>query len=194
MTFVNIARWLWDKICRTINVLDDTIFFHNFSDCGRNKTACEQKLDNFLNSFCKNITLAVTTTCPFVVPSDNNRTTKMLNVATTATPTPSHLNTLDQCRTTIMTTTVSLSCSQSQQPSAYQPACTCTSSAMSMESPPPSSSGLESSEKSAQTTCMNSAVALGALLALSVLLLAVVTIGWVCTCLITKKRQSPING
>ena len=152
---------------------------------------CEQKLDNFLNSFCKNTTLAATTTCPFVVPNDSNQTTKMLNVTTAATSTPSQLNTLDQCTTTIMTTTVSPSCSRSQQPSVHQPVCTCTSSAMPIKSPSPSISSLESTEKSAQTTCTNYAVALGALLALAVLLLAVVTTGWVCMCLNMKKRQSP---
>ena len=159
------------------------------SDCGDMDRACEETLDNFLNSFCKNITLAVTTTCPFAVYSN---ATKMLNTATTTSPSgPSQLNTLDQCRATTMTTTVSPSCSQSQQSVLNQPACTCTSSAMPMKCPSPSNSSLESTKKSDQTTCMNSATALGALLALSVVLLAVVTTGWVCTCLIMKKRQSP---
>ena len=159
------------------------------SDCGNMDRACERTLDNFLNRFCKDITLMATTTCPFAV---NSNATKMLNTATTASPSgPSQLNTLDQCRATTMTTTVSPSCSQSQQSVLSQPACTCTSSAMPMESLSPSSSSLELTEKSDQTTCMNSAMVLGVLLALSVVLLAVVTTGWVCTCLTMKKRQSP---
>ena len=144
---------------------------------------CEQEADNFLNSYCKNITLAVNATAPsFSTP----------NATTTVSPQPETQDLeVTPFSTATLTTTVSPSCSRSQQPSAYQPACICTSSAMPMESPSLSSSSLESTEKSDQTTCMNSAMALGVLLALSVVLLAVVTTGWVCTCLITKKRQSP---
>ena len=127
---------------------------------------CEQILDDFLNSFCTNITLATNNTCPIVVPS---QTTKTLSVTMTVSP-------------ATLTTTVR----------ALQPTHTCTASAISMEnSSQSSSSSLESSEKSPQTTCMNSTMALGILLSLSVVLLAVVTTGWVCTCLIMKKRQSP---
>ena len=57
---------------------------------------------------------------------------------------------------------------------------------MPMGSPSLSSS----TEKSVQITSMNSATALGVLLALAVVLLAVVTTGWVCTYIIMKKRQN----
>ena len=161
--------------------------------CGTSiKTECEQKVDDLLNSYCKNITFAINATSPcFPTP----------NATAAVSPTHSQHDTQDleitEFSTATLTTTGSPSCSQPQQPIVYRPVCTCTSSAMPMESPSPSSFSLESTEKSDQTMCMNSALALGALLglgallALSVVLLAVVAIGWVCTCLIMKKKQSP---
>ena len=71
----------------------------------------------------------------------------------------------------------------------YQPECTCSPSAVFTERSSSLDSSLELNEKSIQMTCMNSVTALGVLLALAVVLLAVVTTGWVCTCLIMKKRQ-----
>ena len=88
---------------------------------------------------------------------------------------------------------VSISYSQSRPllSVSYQPECTCTPSAVSTERSSSLDSSLELNEKSIQTTCTNSVTALGVLLALAVVLLAVVTTGWVCTCLIMKKRQDP---
>ena len=129
-------------------------------------TACEEILDDFLNSFCNNITHATNNICPIAVLS---QTTKTRSSTMTVSP------------ATLATTVRAL-----------QPTCTCTASAMSVESSSQSStSSLESSGKCPQTTCMNSAMALGVLLALAVVLLAVVTTGWVCICLIMKKRQDP---
>ena len=51
-----------------------------------------------------------------------------------------------------------------------------------------STSSLEATERG---VCTNSLAILGALLGISIVLLAVVTAGWVCTCVIMKKKQSP---
>ena len=80
----------------------------------------------------------------------------------------------------IVQSTVTLSCSQfsyllSEAHAFHQP----TSSAVPKESP----SRLETTDRSAQTI-----ITLGALLGLSVVLLAVVTTGWVHMYLVTKRR------
>jgi hypothetical protein len=139
----------------------------------------------------------VTTTSPSF-PATCTRPSAITTVSPTLSQ-PKH-NTQDLATTqystatgTLTTTTITISPSCAQSTSlVYQPVYTC---ATPPALPTEWSSSLGSSlEPSAQTTCTgmnNSVLALGALLALSLVLLAVVILGWVCSCLIMRKRQTP---
>ena len=150
-------------------------------------TECEQKIDSFINSYytCEKDTHAVMTT--YTSPS-------LPATSATTAVSPVHLQsnytqetTINQCSTATLTATIiSPSCTQSV---VYQPASTCAMPAVPTEWSSSTGSSLESSKNSIQITCMNSVMALGVLLALAVVLLAVVTTGWVCTCFIIKNRQ-----
>ena len=158
-------------------------------DCDRslNESECEKKIDSFLNSYCacEKDTHAIMTTSPSLPAT-----------SATTTVSPVHLQSnytqeimISQCSTATLTATIiSPSCTQSV---VYQPASTCAMPAVPTEWSSSTGSSLESSKNSIQTTCTNSVTALGVLLALAVVLLAVVTTGWVCTCFIMKKRQDP---
>ena len=135
-------------------------------------TECEQKTDSFLNSYYarEKDTHAVMTTSTSLPAT---------SATTTVSPTflqPSYTQDL----------TITPSCTQSV---VCQPVYTSAMPGIPTERS--SSHSLKSCEKNAQTMCTNSIMALGILLALAVVLLAVVTIGWVYTCLIMKKRQDP---
>ena len=100
--------------------------------------------------------------------------------ATSTLPTTSAVDyvvTPSQCTQTTITTTVIPSCTNSAG-GAFQATIPVSS--------------VESGDRSPLTAETNNApiVALGALLGLFVVLLAVVTTGWVCTCLIMKKRET----
>ena len=152
--------------------------------CGHNRTLCEDQVDAFLNNYCNNV---AANPYPSNAPSQCSTTNDVNTITVSPTCSQASTLTITQCRAATLTTTVNPSCTQSQHPVVgltYRP----TSLVTPMESPPPSSSSLESSEKSTQT--INTVIVLG-LLGLSVVLLAVVTTGWVCTCLIMKKRKNP---
>ena len=117
---------------------------------------CEDEVDEFLNSYCANLT------------------------AIAGLPTASTVDnviTPSQCTQATVTATVTSSCTNS------------VGGAFQVTIP---ISSMESGDQSPLTPETNNTpiLALGALLALSMVLLAVVTTGWVCTCLIMKKRDS----
>lgn len=130
----------------------------------------------------------ITTSPSFSAPS----------ATTTVCPTLSQPNNQDLVTTqystaTLITTTVTITplCAQSTT-LIYRPMYTCSTPVIPTERSSSLGFSLEPSEKSPQTTNTNISVqALGALLGLSLVLLAVVILGWVFTCLIMKKRQTP---
>ena len=131
---------------------------------------CRKIADTFLSNhsiICPTVTTTIdpqypTTTIPTVTVSQCDTTA--IQHATTITASPSTCNVqLSTCTPTPNTATVTDISSQSS--------CTCTTAAVNH----------------IQFTAVD--MAIGGLLGLSLVLLIVVTTGWVCTCLITKKRN-----
>ena len=127
-----------------------------------NGQQCEDAVDAFLNSYCANLTAAVIPTLPPTASAVSNVIT------------PS------QCTqaTYTMTTTVTVT-----------PSCTNSADGTFQVTIPISS--MNSGDQLPLTTETNNTpiLVLGATLGLSVLLLAVVSTGWVCTCLVMKNRE-----
>ena len=125
-----------------------------------NGRLCEDAVDAFLNSYCANLTAAVIPTLPPTASAVSNVIT------------PS------QCTQATMTTTVTVT-----------PSCTNSAGGTFQVTIPISS--VNSGDQSPFTAETNDApiLVLGAMLGLSVLLLAVVSTGWVCTCLVIKNRE-----
>ena len=132
------------------------------SDYSEDEYYCEE-LDAVLKEFCANITPTVeipTINCPPITPS--------------------------QCSMATSTTTIRSACSQSIT------ATTTIKVSPSCSQPHPASSHQKTTNQSLFKSEVNSTstAILGALLGLSVVLLAVVTTGWVWTCWTMKKREN----
>ena len=124
------------------------------------KEECEMKVDTFLNDHCKSIATTTDQQC----------------ANTTVTMDPTQCSATD--KTTVLYTqivTVNLTCTQSSSTASFDQTTTTLTRPLS-------------SKMALNNGISTTNIALAALLALSVVVLAVVTTGWVCTCLVTKKR------
>ena len=124
---------------------------------------CENEVDAFLNSYCADLA--------------------SLAAATPPPPTLHPTITPSQCTQATLTTTVTPSCTNpvAGGGNSFQVTISIPDSGESDQSP-----------LTVETGSIPILV-LAALLGLSVLLLAVVSIGWVCTCLIMKKREISLS-
>ena len=146
------------------------MFFFNFTDC--NQVELERcRMDTFLTDYCASATPTVeipATNCTPITPtlcitSTSTITATLTNTVTSACPQSATAiyvsQQITQCSLATTTTTISPSCSQTQQASSHQ-----------------NTTNQSSSQSEVNITQLHVAV-LGALLGLSVVLLAVVTTG-----------------
>jgi hypothetical protein len=138
-----------------------------------NDRECEDEVDAFLNSYCADLAAltAAATTSPTLPPTITTTTTAI---------TPS------QCTQATLTTTVTPSCTNSATPGG-------TSFQVTIPIIPDFENSGDQSPLTTGEIDNVPILILGALLGLSVLLLAVVSTGWVCTCLIVKKREISLS-
>ena len=128
---------------------------------------CEDEVDAFLNSYCADLAALTAATPPPTLPP-----TAVNNAIT-----PS------QCTQATLTTTVTPSCTN---PAAGG------GNSFQVTIPIPDSGESDQSPLTIETGSVPILI-LAALLGLSVLLLAAVATGWVCTCLIMKKREISLS-
>lgn len=127
---------------------------------------CEEEVDAFLNSYCADLTA--------------------LTAATTPSPTTAASNAItpSQCTQATLTTTVTPSCTNSVVGGG---------NGFQVTIPDSVNSGESDQLPLTVETGSVPVLVLAALLGLSVLLLAVVSTGWVCTCLVMKKREISLS-
>lgn len=143
-----------------------------YTGCANNN-ACEEQVDAYLNSYCASATASTTT-----INGGPTTTVTLIEAALTLTQTETITST---SRTTVTDT--------------REAAATVTVTSTCVLSAPGSQcSALASTNSNAELLAQSnsnhkSVLALGALLALSVVVLLVVTVGWVCTCFAVKKKD-----